>query len=64
MDLPELSSKKIIRVMVLEMDVVASAGRMTDHPMEKLERDGLTFLHGDGINFIHRLRILPMLKNL
>lgn len=53
-----------IRVMVLAMDVVASAGIMRDFPMEKLIRDGLTFLHGDGTNSLNKLRVLPMLKNL
>ena len=32
-----------IRLMVLGLDVIASAGIMRDHPMEKLIRDGLTF---------------------
>lgn len=53
-----------IRVMLLGMDVVASAGIMRDHPLEKLIRDGLTFLHGDGTTSLNKLRVLPMLKNL
>jgi alkylation response protein AidB-like acyl-CoA dehydrogenase len=53
-----------IRVMLLAMDVVASSGIMRDHPMEKLIRDGLTFLHGDGTNSLNKLRVIPMLKSL
>jgi alkylation response protein AidB-like acyl-CoA dehydrogenase len=53
-----------IKVMLLAMDVVASSGIMRDHPMEKLIRDGLTFLHGDATNSLNKLRIIPMLKNL
>lgn len=53
-----------VRVMLLGMDVVASAAIMRDHPMEKLIRDGLTFLHGDGTNSLNKLRVLPMLKGL
>jgi alkylation response protein AidB-like acyl-CoA dehydrogenase len=54
----------LIRVMLLGMDVVASASIMRDHPMEKLIRDALTFLHGDGTMSMNRLRILPMLKDI
>ena len=60
----DLPRECFIRVMVLAMDVVASAAIMRDHPMEKLIRDGLTFLHGDGTGSLNRLRVLPMLKNL
>jgi len=51
-----------IRVMLLGMDVVASASIMRDHPLEKLIRDGLTFLHGDGTVSMNKLRVLPMLR--
>jgi alkylation response protein AidB-like acyl-CoA dehydrogenase len=54
----------LIRVMLLGMDVVASASIMRDHPMEKLIRDGLTFLHGDGTISMNKLRVLPMLKDI
>ncbi len=53
-----------IKVMLLGMDVVASPGIMRDYPMEKLIRDGLTFLHGDATNSLNKLRVLPMLKDL
>jgi alkylation response protein AidB-like acyl-CoA dehydrogenase len=53
-----------LRVMVLAMDIVASSGIMRDFPMEKLIRDGLTFLHGDGTNSLNKLRVLPLLKTL
>jgi alkylation response protein AidB-like acyl-CoA dehydrogenase len=53
-----------IKVMVLGMDVVASAGIMRDHPMEKLIRDGLTFGHGDGTTSLNKLRVIPFLKNM
>jgi acyl-CoA dehydrogenase len=53
-----------VRVMVLGLDIVASAGIMRDHPMEKLVRDGLTFLHGSGTASINKLKTLPLLKKL
>ena len=53
-----------IRVMLLGLDVVASAAIMRDHPMEKLIRDGLTFLHGDSTTSLNKLKILPLLKGL
>jgi alkylation response protein AidB-like acyl-CoA dehydrogenase len=53
-----------IKVMVLALDVMASAGIMRDHPTEKLIRDGLTFLHGDGTSSLNKLRVLPLLKSL
>jgi alkylation response protein AidB-like acyl-CoA dehydrogenase len=53
-----------IRVMLFGMDVVASASIMRDHPLEKLIRDGLTFLHGDGTISMNKLRVLPMLRGI
>jgi hypothetical protein len=35
---------------------------MRDNPMEKLIRDGLTFLHGDVTNSLTKLRVVPLLK--
>ncbi len=56
--------ESFVKVMLLAMDVVASSGIMRDHPLEKLIRDGLTFLHGDGTNSLNKLRVIPMLKSL
>ena len=52
----------ILRVIALSMDVVASAGIMRDHPMEKLIRDGLTFLHGSATASLNKLRLLPFVR--
>ena len=43
----------------LALDIMASAGIMRDHPIEKLIRDGLTKHHGSGPNSLLRLRIMP-----
>jgi alkylation response protein AidB-like acyl-CoA dehydrogenase len=53
-----------MKVMTLAMDVVASSAIMRDHPLEKLIRDGLTFLHGDGTSSLNRLRALPLIRKL
>ncbi len=54
----------IIRVIMLGLDIVASAGIMRDHPMEKLVRDGLTFLHGSATASLNKLRLLPFVRKL
>jgi alkylation response protein AidB-like acyl-CoA dehydrogenase len=51
----------VIRAIVLGLDILASAGTMRDHPMEKLVRDGLTLLHGGGTNSLLKVRIVPWL---
>ena len=48
--------------MVLGLEIMGGAGIMRDNPMEKLIRDGLTFLHGDGTNSLTKLRVVPLLK--
>jgi hypothetical protein len=53
-----------IRVMTLGLDIVGSPAIMKDHPMEKLIRDGLTFLHGSATASLNKLRLLPFIKKL
>ncbi len=50
-----------VKCMVLGLEVMGGAGIMRDNPMEKLIRDGLTFLHGDGTNSLTKLRVVPLL---
>jgi len=52
----------VVKVILLGLDVLGGSGIMRDHPMEKLVRDGLTFLHGDGTNSINKLRAASLLK--
>jgi len=52
----------VVKVILLGLDILGGSGIMRDHPMEKLVRDGLTFLHGDGTNSINKLRVVPLLK--
>lgn len=47
------------RIMPYALDIMASAGIMRDHPIEKLFRDGLTKHHGSGPNSLLRLRTMP-----
>ncbi len=51
-----------VKCMVLGLEIMGGAGIMRDNPMEKLIRDGLTFLHGDGTNSLTKLRVVPLLK--
>lgn len=51
-----------LRTIALGLDVLASAGIMRDHPMEKLVRDGLSILHGAGTSSLLKSRIVPWLK--
>ena len=48
--------------MILGLDILGGSGIMRDHPMEKLVRDALTFLHGDGTNSLTRLRVASLLR--
>jgi alkylation response protein AidB-like acyl-CoA dehydrogenase len=50
------------KCMALGLEIMGGAGIMRDNPMEKLIRDGLTFLHGDGTNSLTKLRVVPLLK--
>lgn len=52
----------MVKCILTGLDVLGGAGIMRDHPMEKLVRDGLTFLHGDGTNSLTKLRVVPLLK--
>jgi len=52
----------MVKCILMGLDVLGGAGIMRDHPMEKLVRDGLTFLHGDGTNSLTKLRVVPLLK--
>jgi alkylation response protein AidB-like acyl-CoA dehydrogenase len=52
----------VMKIILLGLDILGGSGIMRDHPMEKLVRDGLTFLHGDGTNSINKLRVVPLLK--
>lgn len=52
----------MVKCILMGLDVLGGAGIMRDHPMEKLIRDGLTFLHGDGTNSLTKLRVVPLLK--
>lgn len=52
----------IVKCILLGLEILGGAGIMRDHPMEKLIRDGLTFLHGDGTNSLTKLRVVPLLK--
>ncbi len=54
----------LIKVIVLGLDILASAGIMRDFPMEKLVRDGLTFLHGSATASLHKLKLLPFIRKL
>jgi alkylation response protein AidB-like acyl-CoA dehydrogenase len=45
------------RVAVQAAEVFGGMGIMTEGPAEKLVRDALTFLHSDGTNQIHRVRM-------
>ena len=56
------ASDCIVKCMVLGLEIMGGAGIMRDNPMEKLIRDGLTFLHGDGTNSLTKLRVVPLLK--
>ncbi len=47
------------RVTQIALDIMAAAGIMRDHPIEKLFRDGMTKHHGSGPNSLLRLRIMP-----
>ena len=47
---------------LLALEIPGEAGIMRDNPMEKLIRDVLTFLHGDGTNSFTKLRVVPLLK--
>ena len=51
-----------VRAMLLGLDILGGSGIMRDHPMEKIVRDVLTFLHGDGTNSLTKLRVIPYLK--
>jgi alkylation response protein AidB-like acyl-CoA dehydrogenase len=52
----------VVKIMLLGLDILGGSGIMRDHPMEKLARDALTFLHGDGTNSINKLRVVPLLR--
>jgi alkylation response protein AidB-like acyl-CoA dehydrogenase len=51
-----------IKAITLGLDILGGLGIMRDHPMEKLVRDTLTFLHGDGTNSLNKLRVVPLLS--
>jgi alkylation response protein AidB-like acyl-CoA dehydrogenase len=52
----------VMKIILLGLDILGGSGIMRDHPMEKLVRDGLTFLHGDGTNSLNKLRVVPLLR--
>ena len=45
------------RVAVRAAEIFGGMGIMAEAPVEKLVRDALTFLHSDGANQIHRVRV-------
>ncbi len=45
------------RVTVMAQELFGGMGIMAEAPVEKLVRDALTFLHSDGTNMIHRVRM-------
>ena len=45
------------RVTVQAAEIFGGTGIMAEAPVEKLVRDALTFLHSDGTNQIHRVRM-------
>ncbi len=47
------------KIVTLGLDILAGAGIMRDHPMEKLVRDALTLLHGSGTNSLLKLKVAP-----
>ena len=51
-----------VKAITLGLDILGALGIMRDHPMEKLVRDTLTFLHGDGTNSLNKLRVVPLLS--
>ena len=57
-----LASDCFVKCMVLGLEIMGGAGIMRNNPMEKLIRDGLTFLHGDGTNSLTKLRVVPLLR--
>ncbi len=56
-----LASDCTVKCILLGLEILGGAGIMRNHPMEKLIRDGLTFLHGDGTNSLTKLRVVPLL---
>ncbi len=56
------SCECLLKMIGLGLDVVGSSGIMRNYPFEKLIRDGLSMLHGDGTVALNRLRVLPLLK--
>ena len=52
-----LASEVAHRVTVLAQELFGGMGIMAEASMEKLVRDALTFLHSDGTNLIHRVRM-------
>ena len=56
------SCECLLKTIGLGLDIVGASGIMRDYPFEKLVRDGLSMLHGDGTVSLNRLRVLPLLK--
>ena len=56
------SCECLLKVIALGLDVLGAVGIMRNHPFEKLIRDGLAMLHGDGTLSLNRLRVLPLIK--
>ena len=56
------SGECIVKLSILSLDIMGGAGASKEYPLEKLVRDGLTFLHGDGTNSLNKLRVVPLLR--
>ncbi len=55
------SRDNLTRVILLALDVMGGVNIMRDHPLEKLIRDGLTFLHASGTNSLTKLKVATAL---
>ena len=56
------SRECFMKIIMLALDVMGGVGIMRDHPMEKLLRDGITWLHASGTNSLNKLRIAETLR--
>ncbi|MFQ5879724.1 MAG: acyl-CoA dehydrogenase family protein, partial [Dehalococcoidia bacterium] len=56
------ASEAAVQVCKMAIEIFGGAGIMRDSAAEKYLRDAVTFLHSDGTNQIHRLRIGNILE--
>ncbi len=57
------SDKAALRVIGRALDVLGGVGILRDYPIEKMIRDLLTFLHGDGTDSLNLLRAAQTLDD-